>query len=76
MITIVLLMTDAAVKDGLTTEGILWVNIDQLNTLLFLNHDLIQNQQVTSISGGVVYQDVFSKLTRGKLLKQQNWSEW
>lgn len=65
-----LLLAHAELKDGLTQDGIQQINIDQLHTRFFLNENFLTKQQVPMVASGGVYNYVFSKLTRGKLLKQ------
>ena len=71
-----LLMAHAELRDGLTQDGIPQVNIDQLNTRFLINEKFIDTQQVPMVASGGVYNYAFSKLTRGKLLKQEDWHEW
>ena len=71
-----LVFAHAELRDGLTSDGIPQVNIDQLNTRFFINEKFIESQRVSMIASGGVYNYAFSKLTRGKLLKQPDWEEW
>jgi hypothetical protein len=64
------------IKDGLSARGIPQVNVDQIHPQFTLNWDILERQRIpTAVSGGVLNY-VFSKLTRGKLLKQKDWNEW
>lgn len=56
--------------------GIPQLHIDQLNTRYIMNLDHIQRQQAPTIISGGVHHWSFNKLTRGKLLKTKEWSEW
>jgi hypothetical protein len=56
--------------------GIPQLHIDQLNTQYIMNLDHIQRQQAPTIISGGVHHWSFNKLTRGKLLKTKEWSEW
>lgn len=75
-ITCDLLLAHAELRTGLSHDGVPQVSIDQLNTRFFVNKEFIASQQVPIIASGGVYTYAFSKLTRGKLLKQQDWNEW
>lgn len=63
-------------KAGLTTQGIPQLHIDQLNTRFIMNLDHIARQQAPKIVTGGVQHWRFCKLTRGKLLKTPEWTEW
>ena len=69
-------MAHHKVKGGLTSKGIPRLHIDQLNTCFIMNLDHIQCQQAPTIISGGVYHWKFNELTRGKLLKTKEWSEW
>jgi hypothetical protein len=71
-----LLLAHAELRNSLSHDGVPQVNIDQLNPRYFVNKEFIDTQQVPIIASGGVYNYVFSKLTRGKLLKQPDWGEW
>jgi hypothetical protein len=71
-----LLLAHSELKDGLSSRGIPQVNIDQVHPKFTLSWDILERQRVpTAVSGGVLNY-VFSKLTRGKLMKQSDWTEW
>ena len=64
------------IKDGLTAQGIPQLHIDQFNPRYILNLDhLVRQEHIYQTSGGV-FQWSFNKLTRGKLLKQDDWTDW
>lgn len=71
-----LLLAHPEIRDGLTSDGIPQVNIDQLNTRFFINNNYIATQQAPVVASGGVYNYAFSKLTPGKLIKQPDWHEW
>ena len=71
-----LLFAHPEIKDGLTNEGIPQISIDQLNARYILNAENLDRQESPQFVSGGVYQYVFSKLTRGKLIKQPDWNEW
>jgi KUP system potassium uptake protein len=73
---LVVLMAHSEIKDGLTHDGIPQVNVDQMNPQFFLNFDALEKQRIPVVATGGVLNYVFSKLTRGKLLKQTDWDEW
>ena len=64
------------VKGGLTNMGIPQLHLDQFNPRFILNLDCITHQSPTYLQSGGVWQYSFSRLTRGKLLKQPDWHEW
>jgi hypothetical protein len=70
-------LSHSQIKEGLTSEGIPQVNIDQFNPRFIMNVDHIIRQEPELIrdSGGV-FQYSSSKLTRGKLMRQDDWSDW
>ena len=83
-----LLFSHSEIKHGLTNEGIPQVNIDQLNPCLsFGDYPIPENipkamstnvRTIWDNKGGVQewYDAVTYKLTRGKLIKQDDWTEW
>ena len=74
------------VKDGLTWDGIPQVNLDQLNprfhfrrkSQLDLPADSLPRHPTTMVESGGVNNNVnrVLKLTRGKLLQSEDWSDW
>jgi hypothetical protein len=64
------LIAHSEIKDGLTHDGIPQVNVDQMNPQYFLNFDVLEKQRIPVVATGGVLNYVFSKLTRGNLLKQ------
>lgn len=70
------------VKHGLSSDGIPQCNIDQLNPRhLFENFDIPPSHNKTNLNkifdGDVWnFQTLAMKLTRGKLLKTDDWDEW
>jgi hypothetical protein len=69
-------MAHPEIKEGLTSQGIPQLHIDQFNPRYILNLEhLVKQDHLYQMSGGV-YQWSFNKLTRGKLIKQDDWSEW
>jgi hypothetical protein len=71
-----LLLAHPEIKDGLTNEGIPQISIDQLNARYILSAENLDRQESPQFISAGVYQYVFSKLTRGKLVKQPDWKEW
>ena len=69
-------MAHPEIKEGLTSKGIPQLHIDQFNPRYVLNLEhLVSQEHLYQMSGGV-YQWSFNKLTRGKLIKQDDWSDW
>ena len=65
------------IKYGLTSQGLPQLHIDQLNTRAIMNVELVlQKQEAPKIISGGVQQYSFCKLTRGKLIRQDDWNEW
>jgi hypothetical protein len=66
------------IKEGLTSQGIPQLHIDQFNPRYILNLDhLVHQEHIYQASGGGgVFQCSFNNLTRGKLLKQDDWADW
>lgn len=71
-----ILLAHPEIKQGLTSMGIPQLHIDQLNPKYILNLDNIIKQDANKISDGGVWNWAFSKLTRGKLIRQNDWDEW
>jgi hypothetical protein len=71
-----ILMAHPEIKTGLTSKGIPQIHIDQLNPKFILNLDHIAKQHAPFIESAGVFQYSFNKLTRGKLVKQDDWSDW
>jgi hypothetical protein len=72
-----IIFSHSQIKEGLTSEGIPQINIDQFNPRFIMNLDHIIRQEPELIrDGGGVFQYSFSKLTRNKLMRQDDWNEW
>ncbi len=76
-----LLVHSSDIRDGLTNEGIPQLTLDQINPRHFFattdSPPPISNRISKSWDGGVLqYLTRASKLTRGVLLKQPDWSDW
>jgi hypothetical protein len=71
-----ILMAHPEIKTGLTSKGIPQIHIDQLNPKFILNLDHIAKQHAPVIESAGVFQYSFNKLTRGKLVKQEDWNDW
>lgn len=71
-----LILAHAELKEGLTSMGIPQLHLDQFNPRYILNIDCITHQSPTYLQSGGVWQYSFSKLTRGKLVKQPDWEDW
>ncbi len=72
-------LSSSELRDGLTNEGIPQLTLDQLNPRHFFNHNPISMPAVVhkSTDGDVLhYITRASKLTRGVLLKQDDWDDW
>jgi hypothetical protein len=82
--TCTLTLASAELRDGLTEDGIPQISLDQMNPRHFFpsaKDDQPYSATTSTITkswdGGVLqYLTRASKLTRGVLLKQDNWSEW
>ena len=80
----ILTLASSELRDGLTNEGIPQISLDQLNPRHFFameSEDAATHpgtpQVMKSWDGGVLqYLTRASKLTRGVLLKQDDWEEW
>ena len=64
------------IKEGLTALGIPQLNIDQFNPRFILNLENLARQPSLYQDSGGVYHWAFNKLTRGKLMKQDDWNDW
>jgi hypothetical protein len=64
------------IKSGLTSKGIPQLHIDQLNPKFILNLEHLVKQPVPKMESGGVWHYTFNKLTRGNLIKQDDWHEW
>jgi hypothetical protein len=71
-----ILMSHPEIKSGLTSKGIPQIHIDQLNPKFILNLDHIAKQRAPVVESAGVFQYSFYKLTRGKLVKQDDWCDW
>eukprot|EP00956_Cyclotella_meneghiniana_P004202 scaffold5163_cov49-Cyclotella_meneghiniana.AAC.3 len=71
-----ILLAHPEIKAGLTSMGIPQLHIDQMNPKYILNLDHIMKQDANKIADGGVWNWSFSKLTRGKLIRQNDWNEW
>ena len=77
-----LLFSHPEIKHGLTNTGIPQCNIDQLNPRrmfeAFDMPDIRQNSDLKTEFDGDVFNfvSVAMKLTRGKLMKQDDWTDW
>lgn len=71
-----ILLAHPEIKAGLTSQGIPQLHIDQLNTRFIMNLDHIVRQEAPKVISGGVQHWRFNKLTRGKLLKQDDWDDW
>jgi KUP system potassium uptake protein len=60
----------------LTSKGIPQLHIDQLSPKFILNLEHLVKQPIPMIQSGGVFQYSFNKLTRGKLVKQDDWTDW
>jgi hypothetical protein len=69
-------MSHPEIKSGLTSKGIPQIHIDQLNPKFILNLEHIAKQRAPLVESAGVFQYSFNKLTRGKLVKEDDWSDW